>query len=122
MKDYEYIASRMTQEAALCQLAEEAAELAKAALKLRRAIVQDSPTPTTEEDARGNVLEEMADTLVAFRALEHINGLGASLIVEGIAYVKEKRWVDRLKAAEHKTKEGGENAEEDKQQAEGREI
>jgi hypothetical protein len=122
MNDYEYIASRITQEAALCQLAEEAAELAKAALKLRRAIVQDSPTPTTEEDARGNVLEEMADTLVAFRAWEHINGLGASLIVDGIAYVKEKRWVDRLKAAESKMKEGEENAEEDKQQAEGREI
>ena len=122
MTDYEYIASCITQESALCQIAEEAAELAQAALKLRRVLAQDSPTPTTEEDARGNVLEEMADTLVAFRAWEHINGLGASLIVDGIAYVKEKRWVDRLKAAENKTKDGGESAEEDKQQAEGRTV
>lgn len=122
MNDYEYIASRITQEAALCQLAEEAAELAQAALKLRRVLAQDSPTPTTEEDARGNVLEEMADTLVAFRAWEHINGLGASLIVDGIAYVKEKRWVDRLKAAESKMKEGEENAEEDKLKTERREV
>lgn len=122
MNDYEYIASRITHEAALCQLAEEAAELAQAALKLRRVLAQDSPTPTTEEDARGNVLEEMADTLVAFRAWEHINGLGASLIVDGIAYVKEKRWVDRLKAAESKMKEGEENAEEDKLKTERREV
>lgn len=111
MTDYEYIASRLTEETVLCQIAEEAAELAQAALKLRRVLAQDSPTPTTEEDARGSVLEEMADTLVAFRAWEHINGFGASLVVDGIAHVKKRRWADRLKAAENKTKEGEENAE-----------
>ena len=37
--DIRYIASRLSREDILCQLAEEAAELAQAALKLRRAMM-----------------------------------------------------------------------------------
>ena len=36
MTDIEYIASKLSREDILCQLAEEASELAQAALKLRR--------------------------------------------------------------------------------------
>ena len=42
----------------LAQLAEEAAELAQAALKLRRAIDGTNPTPKTIAEARENLIEE----------------------------------------------------------------
>lgn len=48
----------------LAQLAEEAAELGKAALKLRRALDGKNPTPVSPADALRNVQEEMADVLL----------------------------------------------------------
>lgn len=50
--------------AQLAQLAEEAAELGKAALKLRRALDGKNPTPVSPADALRNVQEEMADVLL----------------------------------------------------------
>lgn len=41
----------------LCQLAEEASELCKAALKLRRTIDGSSPTPVTMEEAEKKLEE-----------------------------------------------------------------
>ena len=52
MTDLEYIAENLSEEDILCQLAEEAAELAQAALKLRRAITGTNPTPASEDEAR----------------------------------------------------------------------
>lgn len=43
MNDIKYVASRLSEEELLCQLAEEASELAQAALKLRRATTQNNP-------------------------------------------------------------------------------
>lgn len=45
----------------LCQLAEEASELAQAALKLRRVIDGKNPTPVKYDDALENLQEEVAD-------------------------------------------------------------
>lgn len=45
----------------LAQLAEECSEAAKAALKLRRARDGVNPTPVSEEEAFGNLVEELAD-------------------------------------------------------------
>lgn len=45
----------------LAQLAEEAAEVAQAALKLRRVLDGKNPTPVTECDALDNLVEELAD-------------------------------------------------------------
>ena len=45
----------------LSQLAEECAELGKAALKLRRVLDGRNPTPKTEEEARADLIEEVAD-------------------------------------------------------------
>ena len=59
MTDIEYIASRHTEGDLLCQLAEEAAELAQAALKLRRAITRNNPTPVTEADAKAALIDDM---------------------------------------------------------------
>ena len=47
--------------AALEQLAEECAELGKAALKMARIIRGENPTPVTMAEARENLLEELID-------------------------------------------------------------
>ena len=73
----------------LAQLAEEAAELAQAALKLRRVLDGRNPTPVAEWEARDNLKEEYTD--VVHCALE----LG---IVENLHLIVEKRarWKMRL--------------------------
>lgn len=70
MTDLEYIAASLSEEDILCQIAEEAAELAQAALKLRRAITGTNPTPVTQEEAIDNLIEEYADTIGAFWVLD----------------------------------------------------
>lgn len=73
----------------LAQLAEEAAELAQAALKLRRVLDGRNLTPVTEQEARQNLMEEYTD--VVHCALE----LG---VVENHYLIAEKheRWRKRL--------------------------
>lgn len=61
MNEIEFIRKKLPQSELLCQLAEEADELAQAALKLRRAMTGWNPTPVSEEEAIANVLEECAD-------------------------------------------------------------
>lgn len=51
----------LPEEELLAQLAEECSEAAKAALKLRRARDGVNPTPVSEEEAFGNLVEELAD-------------------------------------------------------------
>ena len=51
----------LPEEELLAQLAEECSEAAKAALKLRRARDGVNPTPASEEEAFGNLVEELAD-------------------------------------------------------------
>ena len=75
----------------LAGLAEEASELAQAALKLRRAYDQTNPTPVTEEDAYDALLEEIADVELYLDQLS-INRQR----IEEIKGVKAFRWVKRL--------------------------
>lgn len=49
--------------AMLEQLAEEAAELSKACLKLARIIRAENPTPVTKDQAVDNVIEEYTDVI-----------------------------------------------------------
>lgn len=56
-----YIATHLPKGEILAQLAEEAAELAQAALKLRRALDDVNPTPVITEEARKHLIEEIAD-------------------------------------------------------------
>ena len=51
------------------QLAEEAAELAHAALKLSRILRGESPTPVSEAEARETLVREIADVMVCVDAL-----------------------------------------------------
>lgn len=52
------------------QLAEEATELAHAALKLRRATGEANPTPVEPSDAFGQVMEEIADVTLLIHVLQ----------------------------------------------------
>ena len=87
----------LTRETLLCQLAEEAAELAQAALKERRTLTSDNPTPKTYQNAHIDLLGEVADVYVSLGELLSL------MDWETIAHTraeKEKRWIERLKEAE----------------------
>lgn len=100
------IEERMDMDNQLTQLAEEAAELAQAALKYRRAIQTArweeniSPTPKTLNDAYDSLVEECSDVMLATLVLTK------ELISNDIMLNKARRWLDRLKRYRD---EGGEN-------------
>ena len=83
----------LTEGELLCQLAEESAELAQAALKERRTLTSANPTPVTPEAGWKKLLEESADVQVC---------LGEILSIadwERVAHTreeKENRWMQRL--------------------------
>ena len=99
MTDLEYIAENLSEEDILCQLAEEAAELAQAALKLRRAITQTNPTPVTVEKAVVNLVEEYGDTVVAMTAYYMKHGAIDEKVADILeqSYPKYNRWAQRIK-------------------------
>ena len=99
MTDLEYIAENLSDEDILCQIAEEAAELAQAALKLRRAITQTNPTPVTVEQAAANLFEEYGDTVVAMTAYYMKHGASDRKVVDILeqSYTKYNRWAKRIK-------------------------
>ena len=65
----EIVRDHLDQPELLVQLAEEATELAQAALKLRRAYTGVNPTPITAKDAYQGLLEEIADVSNCITAL-----------------------------------------------------
>ena len=93
------IQAKVTEDELLCQMAEEAAELAQAALKLRRAITGKNPTPVSVEDARAALLEEIADVELCEWALRISSDHQA--IINKIVGTKLRRWVDRLEGAKN---------------------
>ena len=105
MTDIEYIASRLSREDILCQLAEEASELAQAALKLRRAITGTNPTPVSADGANHTLNEEIVDVAVAVEAwfksvIIGIDEIGTDDIKSALgtfADIKIARWAQRLK-------------------------
>lgn len=91
----------------LAQLAEEASELAQAALKLRRALDGTNPTPKSVAECEANLMEEFADISNATSALcdawfgndfESENEFWDA--VREIEDAKYKRWLSRLQAKE----------------------
>lgn len=90
----------------LAQLAEEAAEMGQAALKLRRVIDGKNPTPVTYDDAMENLLEEMADVDLVLTVLGYTENIEATKARKNI---KLARWAHRLAKAtfwEDKTESG----------------
>lgn len=93
----------------LAQLAEEASELAQAALKLRRALDGTNPTPKSVEECLENIQEEMADVFVCPTMFGKSAEKDGILIynrymekIIKIEYEKEARWLSRLEAKENK--------------------
>lgn len=87
----------------LAQLAEEAVELAHAALKLRRTFEPTSttnPTPVTPCEAVSAVEEEIADVLLL---LDLVGFPQDKHSVVRIQHMKLARWVRRLHAAKEET-------------------
>ena len=75
----------------LAGLAEEAAELAQAALKLRRVYTQENPTPVSEDVAMEHLYEEIADVELYVKVLD-VNKSNILQTTED----KLARWVKRL--------------------------
>lgn len=99
MNNLEYIAANLSEEDVLCQIAEEAAELTQAALKLRRAITGTNPTPVTMEEAIDSLIEEYGDVVGAFAVYANKNKCEDDLseIVSDNINAKYDRWADRIK-------------------------
>lgn len=96
MSDIEFIQSKIPPSEMFCQLAEEAAELAQAALKLHRIYDCTNPTPVKMETAYENLLEEIADVSLVLDALGF--DIKETKIAIGITKIEKLgRWVERLK-------------------------
>lgn len=83
----------------LAQLAEEAAELSQAALKLRRAMTGYNPTPVTVAEADANLIEEAADVNLVLSFLLSDTTISE---IEEIKWRKLKRWLNRLEESQRK--------------------
>lgn len=75
----------------LAGLAEEASELAQAALKLRRVFDQTNPTPETEKNAINHFEEEIADVEIYLDKIYY-----SRTNVAQIKVMKNTRWKKRL--------------------------
>ena len=89
------ITDYMSQPELMAQLAEEAAELCHAALKLRRALTGGSPTPVGITEAVAALQEECADVQLCASQVAYINPgvLGEEM------RMKKERWILRLRQA-----------------------
>ena len=89
------ILDHITLDEVLAQLAEEASELAQAALKMRRTLSAANPTPLTRHEAEEKLLEEIADVklclhVAGFEAVRH------KIQVNRTITAKAERWLKRL--------------------------
>lgn len=113
MDKIKYIAWQLSEEEILCQIAEEASELAHAALKLRRAMRNENPTPVKQGEAMIHLLEEVGDVQLSVDALK-VKLYGeeteiADVIVEDLMDMKKRRWVSRLKGARNDENKNDDN-------------
>ena len=88
------IRERIDEPELLAQLAEESAELAQAALKYRRTLTGENPTPMGRKEAAANMIEEMADVDLCVSLLTRP---GDPAQREMIERAKLLRWESRLK-------------------------
>lgn len=101
MNHLDTIREHLDQPELLAQLAEEAAELGKAALKLRRVYTGVNPTPITGKEAFENLLEELADVYVCIAALGFDRSID-NMRVERTMKAKMERWAGRLESQRNK--------------------
>lgn len=96
------IRERVSQSEVLAQLAEEASELAHAALKLRRAYDGRNPTPVSIREAYDCLLEEFADIKACADVLG-FDRYSERRKIEDIEGDKLTRWATRLMESEKQT-------------------
>lgn len=95
MKNLRKICEHLDGPELLAQLAEEAGELTRAALKLRRAITGQNPTPVPASKALTDLEEEIADVQNCISVVAYSLFLDEETLLE-IADCKRTRWVERL--------------------------
>ena len=86
----------------LCQVAEEASELAQAALKLRRAIDGSNPTPKKDIECLDDMIEEVADLSLCLNRFWSAAELDQKILWETqdkIIDEKRFRWAYRIREA-----------------------
>lgn len=98
MNDFQYIKSKISEEEVLCQLAEKAAELSRAALALRRKLASRYQFPASRTQLKDRVLEAFADVYVAKELLIE-SGTDEEVIMQTIAN-KSRHWATWLKMYE----------------------
>jgi hypothetical protein len=95
----DFIREKLSKEELLAQLAEECAELGKAALKLRRVYDGKNPTPVKRAEAYRNLVEEIADISLCLEVLD-LNTPKIMFDVQKTINMKLKRWAMRLEEVE----------------------
>lgn len=98
MKTLRKICNQLGAAELLAQLAEEAGELTQAALKLRRALTGQNPTPVPMSKALADLEEEIADVHNCISVVSYSLSLDENTILE-IADLKRTRWANRLEGA-----------------------
>ena len=88
------IIPKMGLPATLEQLAEEAAELSQAALKVARVIRGENPTPVSYVKAVDHLQEEAADVRLCLKVLS--DAFPYAMQTEEMEQAKLNRWLDRL--------------------------
>ena len=101
MNYLEIVRAKLSDPELLAQMAEEAAELAQAALKMRRVIDGSNPTPVTFQEAHDNLLEEISDVETCVAALLY-NTPTAVKVRADLRAQKLERWAGRLLGMEAK--------------------
>ena len=98
-----YISDHLTRREALGQLAEEAAELAQAAMKLCRTL-DDSHNPTSISRVVGwrHLDEELVDVLNAYCAVNGSFSAAAGALMDCAGSPKWERWYERVKGVQQK--------------------
>lgn len=93
------ISDYLTPAEILALMAEEAAELAQAALKLRRALDGTNLTPKSVNECENALIEEYADVIVCISALN----CSPEWYEDAAAMINAKhtRWLTRLQEAHH---------------------
>lgn len=100
MTNIDFIRAKVPEGEQLAQLAEEAAELGQACLKMRRVLDGSNPTPVSLDEALGSFREEVADVLLCLRVLGYSQPTSA---MEEIMQAKADRWTSRLREVEADT-------------------
>lgn len=95
-----YIIERQDTAEILAALAEEAAELAQAALKLRRALGSGSPTPIGKDLALQSLIEEMGDVECCSKVICAALSICPTKDIEPAATAKLHRWAQRIEKEE----------------------